>query len=98
VSTEDKVASDEKEKSTTTTTTAEPVKEAREEPQKKRGRNPNLSDQIGNSKRQKEIKISHVSSVPQNANLNLTSNAFAVLGGGSSKKKKKKGNNRRNND
>jgi hypothetical protein len=68
----------------------EPLKE------KKRGRNPNLSDQIGSFKKAKEIKISHVSSVPVNQNQKLNSNAFDVLS--SSKKKKKNGNKRRNND
>ena len=88
------------ESTTTTTAITEPTPEDKTEvvSLKKRERNPNLSNLIANSKKQKEIKISHVSSVPQNANLKLNVNAFDVLSSGSSssgsKKKKKKGNKR----
>lgn len=89
--------------SESTTTSSAPVnsepasEEKIEVVQKKRERNPNLSYLIGSSKRQKNIKISNVSSVPQNPNIKLNSNAFDVLSSGSGKKKKK-GNKRRNND
>ena len=58
--------------------------------QKKRSMNPNLLTRIDQSKKQKAIKVSHVSSVPVNDNLKTTFNAFDVLGNDSQKKKKKK--------
>lgn len=65
--------------------------------EKKRERNPHLSDLIGSSKKEKHIKISHASSVPLNVNSKVDSNAFDVLSKRSNRKKKG-GNRRRNND